>query len=440
MSVTRRPHARVAQRLYRYLDTGTFFVRAAGFDPAGRRIEAKVDLDAGTTYGQALVARDELQASIVEGRYQRDRARTVAPNVGDLFDAVVERSRHRWRPATITAWSNTRVACTPILHLTVASVTYEQLAPFVAAFGRDHAPRTTASLVHRLQQAFRMGVSLGWCAASPAALLQPPRVERSQAPLPSIDQLEAAFVFWHDLDRRHVAEGRYFGWTLIYRLMAWGGFRGGELLGLRWGDIDPEALVIRLPAERTKNHRAREIPILPEHLTELRRHARQLRASASAGRAAQASLDHTSARRLLPAANGLVWPGEDGGRLSTSELSRPRVWGAALRAAGIAPGRQGGVTPHMLRRVAVSRLLRSGMREALVRRIVGHADPVMLALYDRPFVDELTDLRRMMTLGAPPGTGGQTAEHNGSVTGHRGDTAPRTTRKARQTRRGGYDA
>jgi len=440
VSITRRPHTRVGPRLYRYLDTGTFFVRAAGFDPSGRRIEHRIDLDPGTTLGQAMVARDELQAAIVEGRYERDRVRTIAPNIGALLDAVVERSRHRWRPATITAWSNTRVACSPILHLTVATTTYEQLATFVTGFAQNHAPRSVASIIHRLQQAFRLGVSLGWCGSSPAALLQPPRVERAQTALPSIHQLERAFAFWHELDAAHVAQQRYFGWSLIYRMMAWGGFRGGELLGLRWGDIDPEALVIRLPAERTKSHRAREIPILPEHLAALRRHARQLRASSTPARAAQARVDATSAQRLLPAAGGLVWPSEEGLRMSTSELSRPRIWGAAMRSAGIPPGRGDGVTPHMLRRVAVSRLLRSGMREALVRRIVGHSDPQMLALYDRPFFDELADLRRMMTLGATPGAGGQTAEHNGSVTGHAGDKAPPKAPRTRKTRSGGHDA
>jgi integrase len=47
----------------------------------------------------------------------------------------------------------------------------------------------------------------------------------------------------------------------IVRLLILTGQRAAEVAGLRWSEIDFDAAVIRLPGERTKNHRPHEIPM-----------------------------------------------------------------------------------------------------------------------------------------------------------------------------------
>jgi len=51
---------------------------------------------------------------------------------------------------------------------------------------------------------------------------------------------------------------------LAYLIGVWTGLRRGELLQLRWSDIDLEHGILRLRAEATKSRRADVIPIHPE--------------------------------------------------------------------------------------------------------------------------------------------------------------------------------
>ena len=53
------------------------------------------------------------------------------------------------------------------------------------------------------------------------------------------------------------------------------GARREEIAGLRWSEIDPEAALVRLPGERTKNGRPHDIPLVLQALAILKARQRQ---------------------------------------------------------------------------------------------------------------------------------------------------------------------
>jgi integrase len=61
----------------------------------------------------------------------------------------------------------------------------------------------------------------------------------------------------------------------LLRLLMLTGARREEIAGLRWSEIDPEAALVRLPGERTKNGRPHDIPLVPQALAILKARQRQ---------------------------------------------------------------------------------------------------------------------------------------------------------------------
>ena len=120
------------------------------------------------------------------------------------------------------------------------------------------------------------------------------------------------------------------------------GLRRGELLSLRWSDVDLEECMLTVRAERAKNGRQRHIPLNPE------------------------------AQRVLT-----QWAGQRGreGQLFDVE-SVKTAWGALLDAACIKDFRF-----HDLRHNFASKLVRASVDLNTVRELLGHADLKMTLRY-----------------------------------------------------------
>ena len=184
-----------------------------------------------------------------------------------------------------------------------------------------------------------------------------------------------------DLDQVVAALPDYLqDFTRVAYLTAW---RRGELVSLRWSDVDRAGGVIRLRPEHSKNGRGRTVAIEGDlrAIIERRWQARQLKGTDGTIRVAE-----------------LVFH-RDGRRLGDFR----KAWAAACIAAGLS--QVVGITPdgsekriptrlfHDLRRSGVRNMVRAGVRERVAMEISGHRTR---SIFDRYNITSEDDLREAM--------------------------------------------
>jgi len=204
----------------------------------------------------------------------------------------------------------------------------------------------------------------GHLSANPARRVKkarPPRREEVQ-PLPptTIEAMRAA------LDARDA--------TLI-SVLAYAGLRPGEALGLRWGDVREQTLLVQ-----------RAISLGEESDTKTRQH-RTVRLLAPL--AADLRLWRMAAGR--PGDSELVFPGKEGRPWTQAAYQswRRRAFNRATQAAGLAHAR-----PYDLRHSFASLLLHEGRSVIYVARQLGHDARLTLTRYGH-VIDELEDRPRI---------------------------------------------
>jgi integrase len=142
------------------------------------------------------------------------------------------------------------------------------------------------------------------------------------------------------------------------------GMRTGELRGLRWSHIDRENWVIRLPADLTKEHKAKIIPINP--------HVK--RALAYLPRAIHHDFVLTYKNEPIVTAGGIK-----------------KSFISACGRAGIPYGQDepNGVTFHDIRRTVKTNMLSAGIDKVYRDTILGHSLHGMDVHYMAPSEDDL---------------------------------------------------
>ncbi|MGD9615131.1 MAG: site-specific integrase [Alphaproteobacteria bacterium] len=190
-----------------------------------------------------------------------------------------------------------------------------------------------------------MGHAVKWSivGSNPVAAAEPPRVQRTEIEILAPDQIRAV------LD---VLRGRPLYPVAVIGLAT--GMRRGEIVALRWSDIDLDGGRIRVERslEETKAGLAfkepktkagrRTVGIPPSIIAELRTHRRQQqeqRLALGLGGAAPDDL-------VFPRADGEAWPPD---RLSSN-------WAKAIRSMKLPK-----VTFHALRHTHVSQLIAAGL-------------------------------------------------------------------------------
>jgi integrase len=140
------------------------------------------------------------------------------------------------------------------------------------------------------------------------------------------------------------------------------GLRRGEILGLKWSHIDREKGSIRLPAEMTKERRAKIVPV---------------------NRYVKAMLD--SLPRALHHEHVFTYAGRPMSAWFGSSLP------TACKEAGITYGmrKPGGFRFHDLRATFKTNLLRAGVDKAIRDTLVGHTLKGMDAFYLKPTEEDL---------------------------------------------------
>jgi integrase len=301
--------------------------------------------------------------------------------VGEYLSRWLETSAPSLKPTTVSAY-RTEVGrwLRLIGHLPADKVSGMQVQMAVNQLAEHLAPATVRHAYGVLRTAMRQGVEWGVLGRNPCSGVRLPRLGHRE--MQCWSEVEAAQFL-------HAIRGRTRHETL-FRFALATGMRIGELLGLRWDDVDwtkSEIRVVRslswpsggqpeLVDPKTQSGR-RVIAVDPATLEALRSHRK---------RQATERLKAGSAWHDL----GLVFSRRDGGYLSYRDLHR--LLAANARRAGVPR-----IRIHDLRHTHATILLRAGRNVKEVADRLGHNDPsVTLRVYSHVLPDQRVEAARVI--------------------------------------------
>jgi integrase len=235
---------------------------------------------------------------------------------------------------------------------------------------RALAPRTVGHVHRVLHRALGHANRWGLVQQNVAALVSPPRVTATEIELLTPAHVQSVL--------RNL-EGRSIYPILVVALAT--GMRRGELLALRWGDVDLDGASLRVEQslEQTKaglrfkspktRHGRRSISLPPSAVAVVRDHwkaQQELRLKLGMGKAPPESLVFAT------------WEGKP-----RSPNSLTKEWKEAIRATKLPR-----VTLHSLRHTHASHLIASGLDVLAISRRLGHGSPtITLGVYGHLFAN-----------------------------------------------------
>ena len=211
------------------------------------------------------------------------------------------------------------------------------------------APKSVRNFVGLLHSILGHGVKRGWCETNPAALVEKPR---------TASNTDIRFLSLEELDLiLDACPTTALGRTdrLVFLAAAMTGARRGEIIALRWQDIDGDARLIRVRRSFTRGEfgtpksrgSSRAVPLAPRLAAELREH-----------------FDRTPYRGDAD----LVFAHPSTGSVLDGSKLRKRFQ-ACVRRAGIRP-----VRLHDLRHTFATRMAAAGAPMRALQAWLGHSD------------------------------------------------------------------
>jgi integrase len=212
----------------------------------------------------------------------------------------------------------------------------------IANRGAGIEANRTLALVRRI---FNWGISVDLIERNPCTLIPRPAPEKMRSHVMSASDIRA---FWTALEEERPLT------AAALRLMLLTAQRGGEVLGMRWADVDFSEGCWTIPEEGSKNGLPHRVPLSPPALALLEK---------------QRLLSGKSTW-VFPSASGL---GPRAGIQKAIQRLRRRV-GSDFRG-------------HDLRRTAASNMASMGIPRLIIARILNHVETGVTAVYDRHSYD-----------------------------------------------------
>jgi integrase len=330
------------------------------------------------TKRQAQVKLAELIAAVGGGTYVEPSKLTVAEHVRTRIDhweasgAISARTAQRYRQLAdgqIVPHIGVRL----LQKLTTIDIEAWHVALRTSGRRRGGGGVSSRTVVHAhrvLSHAFDDAARHGVVPRNVAKLQPPPKVQAGEMVILRGDEVGALIT---------QLRGHAMYAPAIVALFT--GMRLGEILGLRWRNVNlisAKTISVREAVEETKAHGIRfkapktkagrrdiGLPdIIVETLREHRRQQLEVRVALGLGK---------------PAADALVFPALDGGPQAPSAVSRS--WGIAAAGLGLA-----NITLHALRHSHTSQLIDAGVDIVTISKRLGHASPdVTLRVYAHLF-------------------------------------------------------
>jgi integrase/recombinase XerC len=278
------------------------------------------------------------------------------------------RIERRLAPLTCSAYARDVTACLRFLQAQLGIRAWAEVRPpHLRRFLADEAIRRPAAssqarTVAALKGFFRFLLENEEIAQNPAQMLRTPKKREALPDVLDVRELARLLgaVERNDVWERHF-RGRRERDRLLLALFAYAGLRRGELLGLDWDDVDLERRLLRV--RRAKGGRQRVVPIHPALATLF--------------------TDYLGFRARDP--EPALFVGVQGKRLSATILTQ--TFRRYAHAAGVTERKR--VTPHTLRHVFASELLRSGANLRQIQELLGHKHLDSTQRYTRVTAHEL---------------------------------------------------
>jgi integrase len=335
----------------------------------GSRYSVVVELDRDPIIGKrrrewhsGYRTKRDAEAARVEILSRLQRGEHVAPSKltlrGFLEDEWLPAVHASLRPSTFESYElNVARVASRIGTARLQGLTPAMLNQLYGELGESLSPRTVRYVHTVLRQALADAVKWNRLVRNPADAAEPPSARATKAPTMQTwdaDQVRRCL--------EHVENDRLFA---AWRLAATTGMRRGEVLGLRWRDVDLDAgriavvqtLVGDRQLSRPKTGRGRRnVALDPETTAALREHRkRQLEERLAWGPAYQD--EH----------GGLVFTREDGSPIWPRSFSR--AFAAHVKAAQLPA-----IRLHDLRHTHASLALQAGVHPKVVSERLGHAN------------------------------------------------------------------
>ncbi len=211
------------------------------------------------------------------------------------------------------------------------------------------APIAANRLFELVRRVFNYAIRRDVVDANPCAQVKKPGEERSKDRVLGREELRA---LWSALDGPNFTVST----ASALRLILLTGQRPGEVLGMRWEDVDLEAGLWTIPGDRAKNGLSHRVPLNESALAIL---------------------------KATPPVASWVFPSHVGDQpvhrnALALALRRARSEEKRSDRLRIAP-----FTPHDLRRTAASGMASAGIPRFVVGRVLNHVEPGVTRVYDR---------------------------------------------------------
>jgi integrase len=286
---------------------------------------------------EALLAEAEARRAVYEGRYGRAiRSTPFEKFVEEVFVPYAKTNRKRHE-------QDRRVLVTFIEAFKGRAL--QEVPPMLIEQWKRKAAQSglKASTINQklavLNRVFSLAVENDYIPQNPVSkvrrLKEGDRPERVMSPAEEMALREAMAV-----------DARFHDLADFFTLAVNTGMRASELVGLTFAEVDLGRREIRLPAERTKESKAKTIPLNSDALKVLERVAR----------------DRGEIGRVFPPEFTYQWAAQ--------------LWREARRAAKVS-----GLRIHDLRHTFASRLLAAGVVETDINKMLGHSTLRMTARY-----------------------------------------------------------
>lgn len=240
-------------------------IRLAGFPPQSANFRRKTD-------AQQWAVKTE--AALRDGRHfpQREAKRRTLAQLADRWLAQVERERPHAiaKQRVLLAWWKDQLGDYALAHIGPERIAEKRDALLAENIGtkdepRHRAPATAKRYLAALSKAFSMAVrEYHWLAENPVARVSKPSEPAGRVRYLSDKELERLIEACRASKLKEL--------ELIVLLAITTGMRRGEILGLRWPDVDMrrhQAVLLK-----TKNRERRAVPLVPRVLPLLAEHAK----------------------------------------------------------------------------------------------------------------------------------------------------------------------
>lgn len=263
-----------------------------------------------------------------------------------------------------------RHICSVLGRYRVDRLTVPQVNDLLMEKGKVMKPQSVAHMRGVLRNALNDGMRWGLVTKNVAALADPPSVEEYEATVLDADAARA-FLVAAEQDR-----------LSAFYVLAILGLREGELLGLRWEDVDFDTRAIHI-RKALKRIPGEGLQVLD---TKTRKSKRDLTVPHFIVRALRAHRIRQTEERLLAGRrwrdSGLVFTTLVGGPLNATNVVR-RSFHKVCDRAGVPYGtrERKGLRVHDLRHSAASILLAMGVDKRVVKDVLGHTSDASYGRY-----------------------------------------------------------